>query len=873
MKIIIESGSPILLMCFDMKNFIFIGVLLMIHSIAFAGRSGGGQEHSVVLATDGGLWSAGANYSGQLGQGTSITTSPSFQNFAGGNVWTHVAVGENHNLAVDPSGNAWSWGENAYGQLGIGSSVLKTIPTKIMGLQKLDKVFAGSQHSLAIDEDRSLWAWGKNNFGQLGNGGNTNLSSPVQVIDSHVTATSNLKLYMKLEESAGNQLYMDGHHNGVAIFHGGGGNLLHQASVSGPRGKAIAFSGNAYIDTGITPSVADGDWTLGAWLKTTDPSFQVLLSIFDTAQIEMVISAGNIGLEYKADSGSRTTVTGNSITDGSWYMVNFVRESGTSNIRYYLNGQSVSTTADVASGVFTYNSDWRIGARQGGGTANYFFNGQIDDVRVYDRALSATEIAQIYQEDDRIFNKLSAGADHTLGIDQRGNLYAWGSNGFGQLGTGNSQGFTSAYPHQVGTSSHWVKVAAGAQHSLALTHNGELYAWGKNSSGQVGIGPSGNVNVPTLIGTGNHWVDIAAGTEHSIAVNLEGEIFGFGDNSQEQLGVGPYKVWTPVLVASDPGFLKVKAGAYHNLYHTTDGSVWVMGSNRSGQLSTDGTNIENVTMVLDGFAPYMIIDISGGVSASNYPISYSNTMPDLTGVGNMMYKEDKIVLKYIPAGNFMMGDSFNSEKHEVVISEGFYIGVFEVTQEQWSKVKGSFPQSQSLSGNALPVTFVSWEDIRGVSSTYNWPNQKDVGMASFMGNLHLKTGFHFDLPTEAMWEYAARAGTVTSYYYGSSANSLYHWDNTNSGGNVHDVGGKIPNQNGLFDIMGNTKEWCLDYRRGVYEPGRVEDPKGPQAGSERILRGGAYTSPPTGSADRYQEGAADRSSYNGFRIVYPIGKK
>jgi formylglycine-generating enzyme required for sulfatase activity len=106
-----------------------------------------------------------------------------------------------------------------------------------------------------------------------------------------------------------------------------------------------------------------------------------------------------------------------------------------------------------------------------------------------------------------------------------------------------------------------------------------------------------------------------------------------------------------------------------------------------------------------------------------------------------------------------------------------------------------------------------------------------------MGKLRARTGLDFDLPTEAQWEYACRAGTTTTYSYGNSADGNYMWYDSNSNSKTHVVGTKQPNLWGLYDMHGNVSEWCLDWY-GTLSYGT--DPKGSSSGSNRVKRGGSW---------------------------------
>lgn len=219
-------------------------------------------------------------------------------------------------------------------------------------------------------------------------------------------------------------------------------------------------------------------------------------------------------------------------------------------------------------------------------------------------------------------------------------------------------------------------------------------------------------------------------------------------------------------------------------------------------------------------------------------------------------------------GNATAG--FGSE-HEVTLTDGFWAGVFELTQYQWLNVYGSYPsQDFSNSINTLPIHRVSYNTIRGSTGTYDWPSHKAVKGTSFMGLLQSKTGYSFDLPTEAMWEYACRAGTTTLFSYGNSPDPNYMWYDANSSSQPYEVGAKLPNPWGLYDMHGNMQEFCVDRYVSPYsDSSAVADPMGPlSGGSDRSRRGGAYQNPytTTYSAARTSRGPNLTSAGTGFRL-------
>ena len=211
-------------------------------------------------------------------------------------------------------------------------------------------------------------------------------------------------------------------------------------------------------------------------------------------------------------------------------------------------------------------------------------------------------------------------------------------------------------------------------------------------------------------------------------------------------------------------------------------------------------------------------------------------------------------LVLIPAGKFMMGSpasergrADNETQHEVTITKPFYMGKYEVTQEQWESVMGNNPRSRTK-GAKLPVTDVSWEECQ-----------------EFIKKLNDKTKGGYRLPTEAEFEYSCRAGTSTAYSYGDN---LTKSDANIVGSSIKTVGSYKPNAFGLYDMHGNVFEWCED-RWGEYSPDAVTDPKGPATGKYRVLRGGSvsYIASKARSSNRYNDSPTFRYGSVGFRLA------
>ena len=265
-------------------------------------------------------------------------------------------------------------------------------------------------------------------------------------------------------------------------------------------------------------------------------------------------------------------------------------------------------------------------------------------------------------------------------------------------------------------------------------------------------------------------------------------------------------------------------------------------------------------------ANYCVIDLSAGANATSYPVTYLAEPPS-GGFNVDAYKTTKLVLKRLEAGTFKMLGSNN-----VTLTKSFFCGLFEVTQKQYTLVTGTDPCSSTQYGksDSRPVHYVSYDMIRGASNGAKWPSSSSVDSSSFMGKLRARTGLDFDLPTEAQWEYACRAGTTTKYYWGNSMNGNLTWYTDNST-TTHTVGQKGTNAWGLYDMSGNVWEYCLD-RHGTLAYGI--DPKGVSTGALRVKRGGSWddSANACSSYGRAGGGSSNALNTNGFRLARTLSE-
>lgn len=351
---------------------------------------------------------------------------------------------------------------------------------------------------------------------------------------------------------------------------------------------------------------------------------------------------------------------------------------------------------------------------------------------------------------------------------------------------------------------------------------------------------------------------------------------------------------------------------------------------------------------------YLIIDMSEGAvngeAAKPWPVSYSATVIDTDGDGQWddEYKRTKMVFRRIEPGTFTMGspvaepDTWNvknrtgaENQHQVTLTKPFYMGVFEVTAQQFYQIKAWWPNAaygKSTATGNRPSTNCSYEFLRGsVAQGIDWPatghavyeipsvtafsnfNHMDANKISLVGwfRRHVAdTGLLVDLPTEAMWEYCCRAGSAHTFHDGTDLvsgevkdvdpvgsdpaagtgvysvarlkkNSLKHdeatasWTDPKDDGDQYGpgpVGSKAPNAWGLYDMHGSVNEWVLDWFAAEALPDAT-DPAGVTSGTQRGYRGGGYTSYPSDSRAAMR-GAAKTTESNmsfGYRFAIYLG--
>ena len=308
-------------------------------------------------------------------------------------------------------------------------------------------------------------------------------------------------------------------------------------------------------------------------------------------------------------------------------------------------------------------------------------------------------------------------------------------------------------------------------------------------------------------------------------------------------------------------------------------AVWLVGSGcvlqRGSRTAAMGAGDPATGPVKSGFErralageEYVIVDLSAGWASESYPVQVVKRLPNPETAAE--FKTVKLLFRKVPRGTYTVGSPdhevghrFDEKAHQVTFSRDYYVSVYEITQKQWNLVTGNSPSVYP--GDSLPVENVSWTVVRGDK----WP-AGDPAVMSFVGRLRQRTqGMLFDLPTEAQWETACRAGAGTALNNGRNLRFAdrdpeldavaWHFHNVPSGTH-QDVGSRAANAWGLYDMHGNVWEMCLD-NYAEYAGIAPQDPAGAEpkssATARRVVRGGGF---------RNHAASTFRSAYRGFEL-------
>jgi alpha-tubulin suppressor-like RCC1 family protein len=337
--------------------------------------------------------------------------------------WSDVSCGGNHTAAIKADGTLWAWGLNGRGQLGLGDTLDRDVPTEVGGAADWVDVSAGMAHTLALKADGTLWAWGENAYGQLGVGDWANRTTPTEVGSDH---------------------------DWGSVSAGG----LHTLAIK-------------------------QDGTLWAWGWNWDGQ----------------LGLGSPGVWRTSPTEVGTATDWKAVSCGEYHTL-ALKKDGTLWAWGDNGALELGTHSDVAT-------------------------------------LFPTQVGSAND-----WTAVSAGGAQTFAFKEHGALWAWGSNLTGQLGIGDAISIEDT-PTEVGSAIGWAAVSTRAFHTVALQTDGSLWAWGSNGFGELGLGStSGSVLEPMQVGNSTGWAAVSCGGNHTAFIKADGGLWACGANGYGQLGLG-----------------------------------------------------------------------------------------------------------------------------------------------------------------------------------------------------------------------------------------------------------------------------------------------------------------------------------------------
>ncbi|MFA6961193.1 MAG: fibronectin type III domain-containing protein [Opitutaceae bacterium] len=570
-----------------------------------------GARHVLALKTDGSVSAWGSNSYGQLGDNTTNNRGVAGAVTLTGQ-YTAIAAGQNNSAALKSDGILYTWGENSYGEIGNGTTVSPVkLPAAVAGLTGVTAIATG-QHTVAANTQGEIYSWGYNNNGQLGQGTNANqvsfglvqafpfsnqLTLPIFTPDGGDYLTAPLVTVASIDLGVTLRYTLDGTEPteaSASIASGGtlvpaAGFLKVKAFKAGllpSETKTAVYQFGDQVSVGEAYTLAlKRDGTVWSWGANNNGQlgqgnmgeYWYPAKIESLAGVKAISAGATHSLALKSD-GTVWAWGDNSYgqlgDDTTIQQLAPVAVTGLPEIVAIAAGENFSFALDVNGKVWAWG---------------YNYYNQLGDGTATTR-LSPVAVNGLNELTNVI--AIDAGLNFGVALKSDGTVWAWGSNGAGELGTNYNPSISST-PIRSGTITNVVAIAAGARHVLVLKTDGSVSAWGYNAYGQLGDNTNNNRGVAGAVTLTGQYTVIAAGQNNSAALKSDGTLYTWGENSYGQVGngttVSPVKL--PAAVAGLTGVTAIATGQ-HTVAANTQGEIYSWGYNSDGQLG-QGTNISD----------------------------------------------------------------------------------------------------------------------------------------------------------------------------------------------------------------------------------------------------------------------------------------
>ncbi|CDE14898.1 putative uncharacterized protein [Clostridium sp. CAG:470] len=624
-----------------------------------------GGHTTLILKADGTVWAAGRNEYGQVGNGNA-TTQKIFQKVkinANGEYLQDiiaVAMADSTSYALTKNGEVYAWGYNRYGQFGqnYGDTNAHYYPTKMQKVSNITQISAGYYDLMMLDADGSIWNVGYNDYSEFGLGNSSTYSLPQQMLDQ----TGRKILYNVKEIAAGgyHEIVLKEDNTVWSVGYNGYGQLgdstTSTANIIKPvldtNGKQVADAKHIHVG-GHTTFISrnknqegknQGIYVIGtnsygnlftkdtssrsyATPVETDKDIIAMASTTNSDVYNTGVIADQDGMVYTVGYNSNGEI-GNDTTQNlttPWCIsnkkinvekdtINLKVKGEKAQINYTSNMEFNLLLKQVPNSICTFKSmdekvatvDAKTGEVTAVATGTTF-------IKLYNKEnnLYAAVKINVNGTQGKIQPKIVGGYNHFVSLKSDGTVWTWGSNGYGQLGTGNT--VNSTQPVQLATQtiddSNRVittkitdakDIATGYGHTLILKEDGTVWATGRNDYGQLGNGNTTNQKTLTQVKGPNgegylkDIIAITAGNLSSYALTKEGKVYSWGYNYYGSFGVG-YTTsnnanYYPIQMKKVNNIIQMSAGENHIALLDANGSVWQVGYNGNYQLGTNNTS-------------------------------------------------------------------------------------------------------------------------------------------------------------------------------------------------------------------------------------------------------------------------------------------
>lgn len=579
------------------------------------GSKTGGYHASGVcflIKTDGTLWGVGFSPNGQLGinqlkvDAGSGSSSNAFVQVGTATDWLNakIAVGgtgsttDGFVIAVKSNGTLWSWGQNQNGMLGQNDVAPRSSPTQVGALTTWQDVAAGQNHWVATKTDGTIWACGDNGHGQLGQNNRTNRSSPVQI--GALTDWGNA--FLAAGENYCSVVKADGTLWSWGLNTSGRLGINVTGAATGTRSSPIQVGAlttwSKVFTTGLSTFGITNAGALWAWGDASNGA----LGTGNQTNRSSPVQIGAL-TNWSSVASRQSQYTAIAVkTDGTlWH---WGALGGTFDPAVALSSPvQIGSDTDWSTIVNGYNTRYFDGKTSAlyaaqlifKTTKNRPYGSGVPQQAVYNNPLIEVNWPVLLTDD--LWASVSTSGYSSFGIKRNGTLWAWGENAVGELAQGNTT--LKSSPTQIGALTNWkdvvVSISSGNASSVfAINSNNELYAWGINTEGRLGLGNVQPRSSPVQVGALTNWKQISAG-QATIAVKTDNTIWSWGSNSAGAMGTNSPTTTgrrsSPVQIGALTDWSSVYVGDTSCAAIKTDNTLWVWGNNSNGQLGQN--NITN----------------------------------------------------------------------------------------------------------------------------------------------------------------------------------------------------------------------------------------------------------------------------------------